>query len=101
MEVSALRYETYQYRALLAFVVIAAEMLTVATGGAAAETPAEAYAKGCGGCHQSERLVLRKFARLPQIERRASIERFMAQHPCERDDLKPLIVEYLLRRTTQ
>lgn len=68
----------------------------------AAETPAEAFAKGCGGgCHQSERLVLRKFARVPQAERRASIESFMAQHPCKRDSLKPLIVEYLLQRTAR
>jgi len=85
----------------LFFVVIAAEMLTASTGCAAAETAAEAYAKGCGGCHQSERPVLRKFARLPQVERRVSIESFMAQHPCERDDLKPLIVEYLSQRTAQ
>jgi hypothetical protein len=69
---------------------------------AAAQTPAEAYANGCGGgCHQSERPVLRKFARLPQPERRAAIESFMAQHPSKSDELKPLIVEYLLQRAAR
>ena len=68
---------------------------------ASAETPAEAYAKGCGGCHTSERTALRKITRVPIAERRAWIEAFMAQHPCERDSLKPLIVEYLLQRTAR
>ncbi len=68
----------------------------------AAETPAEAYAKGCGGgCHQSKRLVVRKFARVPQAERRAAIESFMSQHPCKRDELKPLILEYLLQQAAR
>lgn len=66
-----------------------------------AETPAEAYAKGCGGCHTSERTTLRKITRVPTVQRRAWIEAFMSQHPCERDSLKPLIVEYLLERTTR
>jgi hypothetical protein len=70
-------------------------------GPVSAETPAEAYAKGCGGCHTSERAALRKITRVPIAERRAWIEAFMAQHPCERDSLKPLIVEYLLERTAR
>jgi hypothetical protein len=66
-----------------------------------AETPAQAYAEGCGGCHTSERAVLRKIPRVPTAERRAWIEAFMANHPCERDSLKPLIVEYLLEKTAR
>ena len=66
-----------------------------------AETPAEAYSKGCGGCHTSERIVLRKITRVPIAERRVWIETFMTQHPCERDSLKPLIVDYLLERTVR
>jgi hypothetical protein len=64
-----------------------------------AQTPAEAYKKGCGGCHQSEGRVLRPIPKASEPERRAWIEKFMTQHPCERDDLKPLIVDYLLERS--
>ena len=76
-------------------------LVSIIGGLARAETPAEAYAKGCGGCHTSERIVLRKITPVPVTERRAFIESFMARHPCERDSLKPLIVDYLLERTAR
>jgi mono/diheme cytochrome c family protein len=57
-----------------------------------AQTPAEAYIKGCAGCHSSEG---------PEPERRAWIEKFMTQHPCERDDLKLLIATYLLEKSAR
>lgn len=72
--------------------------LPVMSSGLYAETPLEAYRKGCAGCHSTER-DLRKIPRTPASERRAWIEAFMARHPCERDDLKPLIVQYLLSRS--
>jgi hypothetical protein len=62
-------------------------------------TPAESYKKGCGGCHLSERTVLRKIPRKPYAERRLWIEAFIAQHPCECDPVKPKIIEYLLEKT--
>ena len=68
---------------------------------ARAQTPAEAYVRGCGGCHSSDRKVLRAISRVPAAERRAWIEAFMALHPCEHDKVKPLIVEYLLERTAR
>jgi hypothetical protein len=89
-------------RATIVAVVMALASAIALPKVAGAETPAEAYAKGCGGgCHQSERPVMRKFARFAQTERRAAIESFMAQHPCKCDELKPLIVEYLLQRTAR
>ncbi len=65
----------------------------------AAQTPSEAYQKGCANCHRSESAVLRRIPGRDDAGRRAWIEAFMAQHPCERDDLKELIVEYLLERS--
>ncbi len=62
-------------------------------------TPAEAYADGCGGCHPRERTVLRAIPAGSEAERRAWIENFMRQHPCEHDDLKPKIIDYLLEKT--
>jgi hypothetical protein len=66
-----------------------------------AQTPAEAYIKGCAGCHSSERTVLRSIPKGPESERRAWIEKFMTQHPCERDDLKHLIATYLLEKSAR
>jgi cytochrome c553 len=66
-----------------------------------AQTAAEAYARGCGGCHESELTLLRRLRKVPEAERKAWLERFFAQHPCERDDLKPLILDYLLQRTAR
>ena len=83
--------------ALLA-AALASALLTEASGPSNAQTPAEAYSKGCGGCHSSEK-VLRRIPKASDAERRAWIEKFMTQHPCERDDLKPLIVDYLLEKS--
>lgn len=66
---------------------------------AAAQTPAEAYQKGCANCHRSESAVLRRIPKHDEAGRRAWIESFMAQHPNERGDLKELIVEYLVERS--
>jgi hypothetical protein len=44
-------------------------------------------------------VILRRIPKASQADRRAWIERFMTQHPCERDELKPLIVDYLLERS--
>jgi hypothetical protein len=43
--------------------------------------------------------VLRRIPKAPEPDRRAWIEKFMTQHPCERDDLKPLIIDYLLEKS--
>ena len=69
------------------------------SGSPKAQTSAEAFKLGCGGCHSSEKSVLGAIPKEPQSERRAWIEKFMSQHPCERDDLKPLIVNYLLEKS--
>jgi hypothetical protein len=68
------------------------------TGVAKAETAAEAYALGCGGCHATESRIVRRIKAVPPNQRRAWIENFMAKHPCERDSLRALIVQYLLER---
>jgi hypothetical protein len=70
-----------------------------AQGSAPAMTPAEAYQRGCAECHRRESSVLRAIPSRPEAERRAWIERFMAQHPCACDEARPLIVDYLLERT--
>ncbi|MGL4323779.1 MAG: hypothetical protein ACRCTD_07025 [Beijerinckiaceae bacterium] len=67
----------------------------------AAQTPAEAYAQGCGMCHTSERQVIRKIPRLPVQARQDWLVNFMANHPCERQNLKPQIVEYLMQKTAR
>lgn len=86
-------------RALLLAAAFISSLAAEMSGPANAQTPAEAYGKGRGGCHTTERTVLRRIPKAPEPERRAWIEKFMTQHPCERDDLKPLIVDYLLDRS--
>ena len=76
-------------------VLLAALLATAApieSPGANAQTPADAFRRGCAGCHTSERIILRRIPKAPDADRRTWIEKFMTQHPCERDDLKPLIV---------
>jgi hypothetical protein len=85
-------------RATLVVAVIAVAAL-IAGPGAQAQTPAEAFRRGCAGCHTSERPILRRIPKAAEAERRSWIEKFMTQHPCERDDLKPLIVDYLIERS--
>ena len=70
-----------------------------ALGSSAAETAADAYKKGCAGCHASENAVLRRIPPGDDESRRVWLQQFMAQHPCERDDLKPLILDYLVDRS--
>ncbi len=63
-----------------------------------AQTPSEAYNAGCASCHTNER-HFRKIARGDDAARRARIVNFMEGHPCERDDLRPLIVDFLVEKT--
>jgi hypothetical protein len=84
--------------ALLGLLLLAAHP-TGAQAPAPAMTPAEAYQRGCAECHRRETSVLRAIPSRPEAERRAWIERFMAQHPCACDEARPLIVDYLLERT--
>jgi hypothetical protein len=79
---------------------LASAFLSGVSGSSIAQTPAEAYKKGCGGCHSSERSALRRIPKASEPVRRAWIEEFMSQHPCERDDLKPLIVNHLLEKSS-
>ncbi|HRJ69415.1 MAG TPA: hypothetical protein PK812_07380 [Beijerinckiaceae bacterium] len=65
----------------------------------AALTPAQAYARGCGSCHRSERGVVRAIPKRPDAERRAWIETFMADHPCEFDAGKAKILDYLVEKS--
>jgi len=65
-----------------------------------AQTGAEAFNLGCGGgCHSSERKVLRAIPKGTDQSRRQWIVDFISQHPCSRDDLKPIIIDYLVERT--
>jgi hypothetical protein len=59
-----------------------------ALGPSAAETAAEAYKKGCAGCHASENAVLRRIPPGDDESRRVWLQKFMAQHPCERGRLE-------------
>jgi hypothetical protein len=62
-------------------------------------TPQDAFAKGCGGCHNSESRILRRIPTGSDPVRRSWIERFMANHPNESDALKSDIVDYLIARS--
>ncbi|MBM3609836.1 MAG: hypothetical protein FJX29_15565 [Alphaproteobacteria bacterium] len=64
-----------------------------------ASSPADAYARGCASCHASEQRILRAIPSLDDEKRAAWIRQFMAGHPCERDDLKPQIEQYLLEKS--
>lgn len=79
------------------FLVVILSLLALCP--AAAQTPAEACQKGCANCHRSESALLRQIPKRDDAGRRDWIETFMAQHPCERDDLKALIVEHLVERS--
>jgi hypothetical protein len=81
--------------------ILVAAAITVAApiAGPAQVTPTEAFRRGCAGCHTSERPILRRIPKAAEAERRSWIEKFMTQHPCERDDLKPLIIDYLIERS--
>lgn len=65
-----------------------------------AQTGAEAFILGCGGgCHSTDRKVIKSIPKGHEKMRQQWLINFMAQHPCNRDDLKPLILDYLLERT--
>ena len=74
-------------------------MIALASSPTQAVTPQEAFAKGCGGCHASEREILRRIPVLSDPERRSWIEKFMARHPNESDALKSEILEYLMEKS--
>lgn len=67
---------------------------------AAAQTGPDAFARGCGGgCHGSEARVLRAIPRGTDAQRRAWLESFMTRHPCQCDEMKPAILDYLVERS--
>jgi hypothetical protein len=79
--------------------IFAALVVAATSSPTNAATSEEAFAAGCGGCHPSERGILRKIPPGTEPERRAWILNFMAGHPNEREALKPEILEYLLRKS--
>jgi hypothetical protein len=97
----AMRNRSRQHRigaALLAGPILV--LLAFMSDRLVAQTPAEAFKRGCGGgCHASDATIVRRIRKEPEAERRAWIESFMTLHPCASDDLKPVIVDYLLERS--
>jgi hypothetical protein len=80
----------------------ALSLLVLLAAPAGAQTGAEAFARGCGGgCHETDRRVLRAIPRGTEAERRAWIAAFMARHPCHCDDAKPAILDWLTERTAR
>lgn len=77
---------------LLAFDPSVAETTSATTG-------ADAFIRGCGGCHNSESAVVRRIPRGDDQDRRAWLQKFMALHPCECDELKPVILDHLVERS--
>jgi hypothetical protein len=75
-------------------------LLAFISNRASAQTPTEAFNRGCGGgCHASDAAIVRRIRKEPEAERRTWIVSFMSLHPCACDDLKPVIVDYLLERS--
>lgn len=67
---------------------------------ATAQTPNDAFVQGCGGgCHASDRPIVRKLKTIQADARRAWLEKFMSLHPCVHDDLKPEILDLLIERS--
>jgi hypothetical protein len=72
----------------------------LAADGAMTQTPDDAFAQGCGGgCHASDRSIVRKLKTIQPDARRAWLEKFMSLHPCVHDDLKPAILDLLIERS--
>jgi hypothetical protein len=67
--------------------IFAALVVAATSSPTNAATPEEAFAAGCGGCHPSERGILRKIPPGTEPERRTWILSFMAGHPHEREAL--------------
>jgi hypothetical protein len=79
-------------------------LLVIALDPSAAETAIstagpDAFKRGCGGCHSSEAAVVRRIPRGDDPMRRAWLQKFMALHPCECDEVKPEILDYLVERS--
>ena len=82
------------------FVAPTLVLIAFISDGLAAQTPAEAFKRGCGsGCHAPDVAIVRRVRKEPEAERRAWIESFMTLYPCASDELKPVIVDYLLERS--
>ena len=79
--------------------IVLAFMMALGSSPARAVTPEEAFAAGCGGCHTSEKKILRRIPSGTDAVRRAWILKFMANHPNERDSLKSEIVEHLINKS--
>jgi hypothetical protein len=69
------------------------------SGAETATTGAAAFKRGCGGCHSSEASVVRRIPRGDDATRRAWLQKFMALHPCECDEVKPEILDYLVEQS--
>ncbi len=79
--------------------IVLATVIVSGTLPADAVTPEEAFKAGCGGCHSSDKNILREIPRGSDEARRAWILKFMASHPNEMDSVKPQIVEYLVAKS--
>lgn len=79
--------------------IVSAALIASAALPAHAVTPEEAFKAGCGGCHGSDKNILREIPTGPDEVRRAWILKFMAGHPNEMDSVKPQIVEYLVDKS--
>jgi hypothetical protein len=79
--------------------IVSAVMIVLATSLAHAVTPEEAFKAGCGGCHASDKKILRKIPKGSDTVRREWILNFMAGHPNESDAVKPEIIEYLMEKS--
>lgn len=79
--------------------IVSSFMVALASPATQAATTQEAFTMGCGGCHTSERKIMRRIPTGPDAVRRSWIEKFMATHPNESDALKPEIVEYLIEKS--
>lgn len=82
------------------FFLLALFGLVFVSGPSSAQTGSDAFQLGCGGgCHSSDRKVLKAMPKGNEAKRRQWITRFIEQHPLKRDDLKAAIVNYLVERT--
>jgi hypothetical protein len=87
------------YTKALIGLIVSSFMFALASSPTQAVTPQEAFAKGCGGCHASERKILRRIPAGSGPVRRSWIEKFMANHPNESGALKSEILEYLMEKS--
>ncbi|QWG16008.1 hypothetical protein KMZ68_13160 [Bradyrhizobium sediminis] len=79
--------------------IVSAALIASAALPAHAVPPEEAFKAGCGGCHSSDKNILREIPKGPDEVRRAWILEFTAGHPNEMDSVKPQIVEYLVKKS--